>query len=272
MRWREPPRTHLSNREIGIPSRNEGIRTRGHQCSREPSAPDKRSTLARVMQPSREKFLHGPKQDLLEGGAGELTRQTQETLLNAFPSPPGRMDARRIIEIEAQFSAAIEREFDISRISAHAGALEHFLERPLDLPSLLILHLEMMEGQPQAEPGSLRNIDVIVGRYRAPHWPLVPSLMEELMTFIRKPGDPVAKAVWAHVQFETIHPFADGNGRTGRAIILHILGRPISLSRYILGNVQEYYELFRQDEWPSWLTWTCRGIALEAQRNIAEME
>jgi Fic family protein len=60
--------------------------------------------------------------------------------------------------------------------------------------------------------------------YVPPPAHLVPELLEDLMAFVRESRLPVlAKTAIAHAQFETIHPFADGNGRTGRALIHLIL-------------------------------------------------
>lgn len=62
----------------------------------------------------------------------------------------------------------------------------------------------------------------------------VPELLEDLCRFAQRDDlDPVSQAAIAHAQFETIHPFADGNGRTGRALIYAVLRRRGEISRYI---------------------------------------
>jgi Fic family protein len=59
-------------------------------------------------------------------------------------------------------------------------------------------------------------------------------LLEDLCRFIERDDlPPVARAAIAHAQFENIHPFADGNGRTGRALIYTILGRRGEIRVYI---------------------------------------
>jgi Fic family protein len=95
--------------------------------------------------------------------------------------------------------------------------------------------------------------------------------------------DPLVRMAAAHYQFEAIHPFTDGNGRTGRILntlfIVEqgLLPLPILyLSRYIIANRQDYYRLLlevtRSDAWEPWLlyllsgveetaTWTCAKIA-----------
>jgi Fic family protein len=63
---------------------------------------------------------------------------------------------------------------------------------------------------------------------------LVPALLRDLCAFIRRKDlAPIAQAAIAHAQFENIHPFADGNGRTGRALIYAILRRRREIDRYI---------------------------------------
>lgn len=62
----------------------------------------------------------------------------------------------------------------------------------------------------------------------------VPGLLEDLCRFVRRDDlAPVVQAAIAHAQFETIHPFADGNGRAGRALIYAVLRRRGEISRYI---------------------------------------
>src|SRR4029077_17825056 len=103
--------------------------------------------------------------------------------------------------------------------------------------------------------------------YVAPPPELVPGLMEDLCRFIaRSDIAAVAQAAIAHAQFENIHPFSDGNGRTGRALIYVVLRRrgeagsfipPISLvlagqpksyigglGAYSQGNVSSWCERF----------------------------
>ena len=220
---------------------------------------------------NRETFLHPPAggrlvpeelQSLLE----TATREMEEAFQTGMAA--GRRDA--LLRTEATYSAAIEEETDPNRVSLHHRELSRFLEQPLCEQSLLDLHQGMMEGQPHAQPGMYRSVQVIVGRHRPPGPALVPSLMRELMDFLQESGNDragrIARAVWAHVEFETVHPFADGNGRTGRAIITHLLDAPVPLSRFIFAESGGYYRLFQRGGWPDWLEWTLRGILEEARR------
>jgi len=83
--------------------------------------------------------------------------------------------------------------------------------------------------------------------------------------------DPLIRMAVAHYQFEAIHPFTDGNGRTGRILnilyLLHtrLLEIPVLyLSRYIIQNKTEYYQLLRSvtenGDWEAWLLFVLRGI------------
>lgn len=100
-------------------------------------------------------------------------------------------------------------------------------------------------------------------------------LMENLECFINDEElsdlDPLVKMAIIHHQFESIHPFYDGNGRTGRIInILYLvkedlLGRPVLyLSRYINHNKGDYYRLLQKvrerGAWEEWILWMLEGV------------
>ena len=221
---------------------------------------------------NRETFLHPPPgrviqvHSRLRGLLETVTREMEETFPTGMAS--GQRDA--LLSTEAIYSAAIEDETDPDRVSLHHRALAGFLEQPLGERSLLDLHQSMMEGQPHAAPGMYRSIQVTVDRHLPPAPALVPSLMRELMEFLQEGENDregrIARAVWAHVEYETVHPFADGNGRTGRAIITHLLDAPVPLSRFIFAESGGYYRLFQRGGWPDWLEWMARGILEEARR------
>ena len=91
------------------------------------------------------------------------------------------------------------------------------MAQPVNRGALLRMHQGTMQGPPQAQPGRYRSSAVRVGRYHPPAPALVPSLLDELFQFISRPqcDNPVIVAAWAHSRFESIHPGADGAGRTG---------------------------------------------------------
>ena len=83
--------------------------------------------------------------------------------------------------------------------------------------------------------------------------------------------DPLIKMAVAHYQFEAIHPFADGNGRTGRVLnILYLISEELLtlpilyLSRYIVQNKQEYYRLLtavtRDEAWEEWIIYMLKAV------------
>lgn len=101
-------------------------------------------------------------------------------------------------------------------------------------------------------------------------------LMEKLDNFERylqtdEGTDPLIKMAVAHYQFEAIHPFMDGNGRTGRIVnILYLISTGLLsipvlyLSRYIIHNKNEYYSLLRnvteRGEWEPWILYMLKGV------------
>ena len=113
-------------------------------------------------------------------------------------------------------------------VSALQAALA--LADNLSLQSILTMHRELMQGV-QADAGVFRQEWVWIGgqspvtaQYVGPKWEQVPALVEDLVVFAgRADLDPTIQAALAHAQFETIHPFTDGNGRTGRALVSSVL-------------------------------------------------
>ncbi|MGZ0152496.1 Fic family protein [Kribbella sp. WER1] len=102
----------------------------------------------------------------------------------------------------------------------------------LEVDHVLEAHRRLMAHSPTPEyGGEIRYLQNWIGGrspaeayYVPPPAQLIPDLLADLMTFVRESRLPVlAKTAIAHAQFETIHPFADGNGRTGRALIHLIL-------------------------------------------------
>lgn len=111
----------------------------------------------------------------------------------------------------------------------------------------------------------------------------VEHYMGNLQTFINNDTvsdlDPLIKMAIIHHQFESIHPFYDGNGRTGRIInvlylvINDLLDLPILyLSRYIISNKAEYYHLIQAvretGDWESWILFILKGIEETAVQTI----
>jgi Fic family protein len=104
---------------------------------------------------------------------------------------------------------------------------------------------------------------------------IIEQKMKNLNAFlngtINEPDEALLKLAIAHYQFEVIHPFNDGNGRTGRIMMIHylckegLLDYPILfLSRYIMEHKDEYYDLLagvsQRGDWQSWILYILRAI------------
>lgn len=126
-------------------------------------------------------------------------------------------------------------------------------------------------------PGTaLKNSSTGETIYTPPqNYDLISKLMSNLEQFINNPEisdyDPLVKMAIIHFQFESIHPFYDGNGRTGRIlnilylILEKLLDLPILyLSSYIIRNKSDYYKLLQKvreiNEWDDWLLFMIKGV------------
>lgn len=116
-------------------------------------------------------------------------------------------------------------------VAANVDAMRRALELAdgVTAASILAIHEVLMHGQGHACPGRFRDEQVWIGGspvsphkavFVPPHHSRVPEAIDDLAAFIQRTDLPlIAQAAIAHAQFETIHPFNDGNGRTGRALV-----------------------------------------------------
>ena len=138
-------------------------------------------------------------------------------------------------------------------------------------------------------PGTaLKNATTGVTVYTPPQmYSEIVDLMTNLERFINDDTisdfDPLVKMAIIHYQFESIHPFYDGNGRTGRIInvlylvMKNLLNLPVLyLSRYIIFNKGNYYKLLQEvretDNWENWLLFMLDGIEQISKETIALIE
>lgn len=183
-----------------------------------------------------------------------------------------------LYELDEQPGVPVE---DAREVSRYVAALEHGLARlrggfPLSLRLIREVH-EVLLGKGRGArltPGQFRRSQVWIGGTRPGNAAFVPppanELDECLKSFERFLHDepaatpPLVKAALAHVQFETIHPFLDGNGRVGRLLIAlqlaaeGLLREPLLyLSLYFKEHRQTYYELLNAvrlaGDWETWL-------------------
>lgn len=181
---------------------------------------------------------------------------------------------------------------DVVEVSNYVRALEHGMARlaegfPLSNRLLREVHAELLARGRGADklPGEFRRSQNWIGGTRpgnARFVPPPPAFIEDCMAVLERfihdemQSLPVLiKAAMAHVQFETIHPFLDGNGRVGRlliALMLHearVLRQPLLyLSLYFKQHRDEYYRLLdavrRDGDWETWLDFFLEGVAQTA--------
>jgi len=176
---------------------------------------------------------------------------------------------------------------DVQEVSNYVSAMNYGLDRlkefPLSLRLIREIHEELMTGARGGNkmPGEFRSSQNWIGGSRPGDAKFVPPpperLMEALDAFekflhdetIKMPA--LIKAALAHVQFETIHPFLDGNGRVGRLLITFILciegilKEPLLyLSLYFKANRQAYYDHLQSvretGDWEAWVCFFLTGV------------
>ncbi|HEX5417718.1 MAG TPA: Fic family protein [Chloroflexota bacterium] len=139
----------------------------------------------------------------------------------------------------------VTAEAVLGNIEAMALAVNDLAMRPqVALEDILAVHRALMAHTSQSEPGGkVRQVKNWIGGngynpcnadFVPPPPDQVPELLADLVTFINDDCySPLVQAALVHAQFETIHPFADGNGRTGRAVIHVVLRRRGLAPRYV---------------------------------------
>jgi len=199
-----------------------------------------------------------------------------------------------LYEIDEQPGVPLEDAQEVSRCVA---ALEEGLAKlrgglPLCLRLLCDMHKVLLDhprGRGKA-PGEVRRSQVWIGGTRPGNAAFVPppadALTECLTALERFLNDqpeatpPLIKAALAHVQFETIHPFLDGNGRIGRLLIVlqlvadGMLREPMLYpSLYFKAYRARYYELLdgvrQHGDWEAWLEFFAEGIEASAAQVVA---
>jgi Fic family protein len=193
-------------------------------------------------------------------------------------------------ESEATLEQPID---DIREVSNYVNAITYGLERVRELPPSLRLIREMharllQSGRGETkDPGEFRRSQNWIGGSRPGNALFVPpppselaACLDDLERFMHEDQSrlpPLIKAGLLHVQFETIHPFLDGNGRIGRLLItlylcVHgVLRKPLLyLSLFLKAHRTEYYRLLQevreQGAWEAWLEFFLDGVAETANQ------
>ena len=183
---------------------------------------------------------------------------------------------------------------DVVEVSNYVKAMEHGLRRlregfPLSNRLIREIHAELLSRGRGSDklPGEFRRSQNWIGGsrpgtayYVPPPHNAVPDCMGELEKFLHAQETnlpPLVKAGLSHAQFESIHPFLDGNGRVGRLLIAlllvhdEVLRQPmLYLSLYFKHHRQTYYELLsglrENGDWEEWLLFFLEGVTQTAER------
>jgi Fic family protein len=185
---------------------------------------------------------------------------------------------------------------DVQEVSNYVKALNHGLNRlhegfPLSLRLLKEIHAKLLvSGRGEAcTPGEFRRSQNWIGGSRpgnAAFVPPPPDMVEECMGKLElflhnqpEKSSVLVKAALTHVQFETIHPFLDGNGRLGRLLITlllcseGVLKEPmLYLSLYFKTHRDQYYKLLNEiretGDWEAWLEFFADAIIFTATQAV----
>lgn len=185
---------------------------------------------------------------------------------------------------------------DVAEVSSYVAALEHGMSRlregfPLSNRLLREVHGILLRSGRGAEkdPGEFRRTQNWLGgsrpgdaRYVPPPASEVQECMGALERWLHDEPErtsPLLKAALSHVQFETIHPFLDGNGRVGRLLVTlvlqveRVLQQPLLyLSLYLKQRRDEYYALLdrvrQEGDWEAWLGFFATGVHETATESV----
>jgi Fic family protein len=177
---------------------------------------------------------------------------------------------------------------DVNEVANYVRAMNHGLTRLAELPVSVRLirdiHTELMQGVRggRLQPGELRTTQNWIGpggctlataTFVPPPPHEVPQALSDLERFLHDGGGlpPLVQVGLAHAQFETIHPFLDGNGRIGRLLIAflltekRLLAKPVLyLSHYFKQHRSEYYERLQAvrdaGDWEGWIAFFLDGV------------
>jgi len=196
------------------------------------------------------------------------------------------------IQAEARTSDSLPK--DVDDIAHYIKALNYGLERlkdfPLSLRFIRELHKELMEGartSHHADPGNFRKTQNWIGGSNPENAHFVPPppqvmlrALDDFEKYLHAHDNtlPLLKTGLIHAQFETIHPFLDGNGRTGRLLITLYLGlsklleKPVLfLSSYFKRHQRVYYDrldAYHQGQVEEWLDFMLDGVVETADQAI----
>ncbi len=186
---------------------------------------------------------------------------------------------------------------DVVEVSNYVAAMNHGIQRlregfPLCLRLVREIHEVLLaSGRGSAkQPGAFRTSQNWIGGSRPGNAKFVPPPHEALPGCLKAweaflhggPGiaDPLTRAALAHIQFETMHPFLDGNGRVGRLMVSLLLSAEgvlreplLYLSLFLKQHRETYYELLQsvrmEGDWEAWLDFFFQGVTETSESAVA---
>ena len=185
---------------------------------------------------------------------------------------------------------------DVRRVSAYMAALNRGITQlrdghPLSLPLIRQIHEQLLAADSSSDKdrGEFRRTQTWIAGTRAANAEFVPPPpkvvlecmvhLEEFLMAERQEVPPLIKAGMAHVQFETIHPFLDGNGRLGRLLIALLLCTAgalreptLYLSLFLQSNCARYCDLLANvratGDWEAWMEFFLTGVKEISEQGV----
>ncbi|MEK6234370.1 MAG: Fic family protein [Planctomycetales bacterium] len=212
--------------------------------------------------------------EALESSALEGTYATAEELLMFDPEEnPNESSSRR----------EVWNYRDAMRVARNS-------DLPVCLRLVRMLHEALMRGirGHEKSPGEFRKGQVAIGRDER-FVPPPPNLLNECLDHLEKyfhaseDLHPLIRCFLVHYQFETIHPFTDGNGRVGRVLLSHMIQQECNLSKpwlylsgFFEGNRDEYsgrlFDVSVKGDWSGWVEFCLRGVTKQATATVEKCD
>ena len=233
-----------------------------------------RLELAGEMVPSLEWFIYAFVRK--EAVVSSQIEGTQASLVDLLAYEAGAPVAEEASDVEEVSNYLVALAYARQQMRSEKGL-------PLSTRLLNEAHRRLMKGVRGAskQPGELRRSQNWIGGTRPSNAVFVPPppqelgrLLSDLEKYIHRDDDfpPLVRAALVHVQFETIHPYLDGNGRIGRLLITlllehwKLLSEPLLyLSLFFKRHRAEYYRLLNavrlEGEWESWVSFFLEGVS-----------
>lgn len=224
-----------------------------------------------------------PNPDLLLLPLQNREAQKSSSLEGTYTEPEEQM----LFELEPELPRDAADPRNARReVANYARALRLRRERgdlPLSLRLIRVLHSELMSGVRGSDrsPGEFRRLQNQIGRpprFVPPPANLLSELLDDFEKYLHEDDglDPLVKAFICHYQFETIHPFMDGNGRVGRLLLAvtieewcELTAPWLYMSDFFDQNKDHYidkmFDVSATGEWSDWIRFCLDGVVSQAK-------